>query len=98
MPGVMTVKEAVEALELGVDILKIFPANLLGTKVIKTFKGPLPQANFMPTGGVSVENANEWIKSGAIAIGTGSSLIEGAKIGDYENIEKKARDFVKAVK
>ena len=98
MPGVMTVKEAVEALELGVDILKIFPANLLGTSVIKTFKGPLPQANFMPTGGVSVQNAAEWIKNGAIAIGTGSSLTEGAKMGDYENITKIARDFVNAVK
>ena len=98
MPGVMTVKEAVEALELGVDILKIFPANLLGTTVIKTFKGPLPQANFMPTGGVSVGNASEWIKNGAIAIGTGGSLTEGAKRGDYESITKIAKDFVEAVK
>jgi len=98
MPGVMTVKEAVEALELGVDILKVFPGNAFGPSIIKAFKGPLPQACFMPTGGVSVENANEWIKNGAVAIGTGSNLTAGAKTGDYESITKIASDFVNAVK
>lgn len=98
MPGVMTVKEAVEALELGVDILKVFPGNAFGPSIIKAFKGPLPQACFMPTGGVSVENAHEWIKNGAVAIGTGSNLTAGAKTGDYESITKIARDFVNAVK
>ena len=98
MPGVMTVKEAVEALELGVDILKVFPGNAFGPSIIKAFKGPLPQACFMPTGGVSVENAHEWIKNGAIAVGTGSNLTAGAKTGDYESITKIASDFVNAVK
>ena len=98
MPGVMTVKEAVEALELGVDILKVFPGNAFGPSIIKAFKGPLPQACFMPTGGVSVENAHEWIKNGAVAIGTGSNLTAGAKTGDYESITKIATDFVNAVK
>ena len=98
IPGIMTVKEAVEALELGVDILKVFPGNAFGPSIIKTFKGPLPQANFMPTGGVTLENAHEWIKNGAVAIGTGSNLTEGAKRGDYESITKMARDFINAVK
>lgn len=98
IPGVITVNEAIEALELGVDILKIFPANVFEPNIIKTFKGPLPQACFMPTGGVSVKNAHEWIKNGAIAIGTGSNLTEGAKRGDYESITKIAQEFVKAVK
>ena len=98
MPGIMTVKEAVEALELGVDILKVFPGNAFGPSIIKAFKGPLPQACFMPTGGVSVENAHEWIKNGAVAIGTGSNLTAGAKTGDYESITKIASDFVNAVK
>ena len=98
MPGVMTVKEAVEALELGVDILKVFPGNAFGPSIIKAFKGPLPQACVMPTGGVSVENAHEWIKNGAVAIGTGSNLTAGAKTGDYESITKIASDFVNAVK
>jgi len=98
MPGIMTVKEAVEALELGVDILKVFPGNAFGPSIIKAFKGPLPQACFMPTGGVSVENAHEWIKNGAVAVGTGSNLTAGAKTGDYESITKIASDFVNAVK
>jgi len=98
MPGVMTVKEAVEALELGVDVLKVFPGNAFGPSIIKAFKGPLPQACFMPTGGVSVENAHEWIKNGAVAVGTGSNLTAGAKTGDYESITKIASDFVNAVK
>ena len=98
IPGIMTVKEAVDALELGVDVLKVFPGNAFGPSIIKALKGPLPQAQFMPTGGVSVENANEWIKNGAIAVGTGSNLTAGAKTGDYEQITKLAQDFVKAVK
>ena len=59
MPGVMTVKDAITALEYGVDVVKIFPANLYGPSVIKSFKGPLPQGDFMPTGGVTVENLHE---------------------------------------
>ena len=98
MPGIMTVKEAIEALELGVDILKVFPGNAFGPSIIKTYKGPLPQANFMPTGGVSLENASEWIKNGAIAIGTGGNLTAGAKKDDYESITKLAKEFVEAVK
>lgn len=98
IPGIMTVKEAVEALELGVDVLKVFPGNAFGPSIIKALKGPLPQAQFMPTGGVSVENTAEWIKNGAIAIGTGSNLTAGAKTGNYEEITKIAKEFVQAVK
>jgi len=98
IPGIMTVKEAVEALELGVDVLKVFPGNAFGPSIIKAFKGPLPQAQFMPTGGVSVENTAEWIKNGAIAIGTGSNLTAGAKTENYEEITKMAQEFVQAVK
>lgn len=97
IPGIMTVREAVEALEMGVDILKIFPRNIFEPSIIKAFKGPLPQANFIPTGGISLESAREWIKNGAIAIGTGNNLIEGAKRGDYESITKTASDFINAV-
>ena len=59
MPGVMTVTEAVNALELGVDIIKVFPANLYGPSVISSLKGPLPQAQFMPTGGVDIDNVDK---------------------------------------
>lgn len=98
MPGIMTVKEAVEALELGVDVLKVFPGNAFGPSIIKAFKGPLPQANFMPTGGVAIDNVDKWLASGAVALGTGSNLTVGAKTGDYELITKTAKEFVEAVK
>lgn len=98
MPGIMTVKEAVEALELGVDVLKVFPGNAFGPSIISSFKGPLPQANFMPTGGVSVDNVDKWFKAGAIAVGTGSNLTAGAKTGDYDSVTKVAEEFVQAVK
>lgn len=98
MPGIMTVKEAVEALELGVDVLKVFPGNAFGPSIISSLKGPLPQAQFMPTGGVSVDNVDKWLKAGAVAVGTGSNLTAGAKTGDYEAVTKMAADFVSAVK
>lgn len=98
MPGVMTVKEAVEALELGAEIIKVFPGNAFGPAIIKALKGPLPQGNFMPTGGVNLENAKDWIKAGAVAIGTGGDLTKGAKTGDYELVTETARRFVEEVK
>jgi 2-dehydro-3-deoxyphosphogluconate aldolase/(4S)-4-hydroxy-2-oxoglutarate aldolase len=98
MPGVMTVKEAVEALELGVEIIKVFPGNVFGPAIISSFKGPLPQANFMPTGGVSLTNVKDWIKAGAVAVGTGGDLTKGAKTGDYELVTQTAAKFVEAVR
>jgi 2-dehydro-3-deoxyphosphogluconate aldolase/(4S)-4-hydroxy-2-oxoglutarate aldolase len=94
MPGIMTPTEAVAALEAGADILKVFPGGLFGPSVIKDFKGPLPQADFMPTGGVTLENAGEWIKAGAVAIGAGSALTLGSK----EEVISKAKAFLKAIK
>ena len=98
MPGIMTVKEAVEALELGVEVLKVFPGNAFGPSIISSFKGPLPQANFMPTGGVSLDNVKDWIKAGAIAVGTGGDLTRGAATGNYELVTETAAKFVEAVK
>lgn len=96
MPGVMTVKDAITAFEYGIDVVKVFPANLYGPSVIKSFKGPLPQGDFMPTGGVTVANLHEWIEAGAVVVGTGGDLTKGAKTGDYELVEKTAREFVEA--
>jgi 2-dehydro-3-deoxyphosphogluconate aldolase/(4S)-4-hydroxy-2-oxoglutarate aldolase len=98
MPGVMTVTEALTALEYGADIIKVFPGNLYGPSVISSFRGPLPQASFMPTGGVNLENAKDWIKAGAVAIGTGGDLTKGAKTGDYALVTETAKKFVEAVK
>ncbi|WP_406543457.1 bifunctional 4-hydroxy-2-oxoglutarate aldolase/2-dehydro-3-deoxy-phosphogluconate aldolase [Clostridium ljungdahlii] len=98
MPGAMTVKEAVEGLEAGAEIIKIFPGSVFGPQIIKAFKGPIPQGNFMPTGGVNLGNVKEWIKSGAIAVGTGGDLTKGTKTGDYELVTETAKKFVQAVK
>lgn len=98
IPGIMTVTEAVKALEYGAQIIKIFPGNAYGPSIISAFKGPLPQGEFMPTGGVSIANAGEWIKAGAVAVGTGSELTKGAKTRNYDLVEKAAADFVAAVK
>lgn len=97
-PGVMTPTEAILAMEAGCDIIKIFPGNVVGPGAISSFKGPLPQGEFMPTGGVDVDNVEKWIKAGACAVGTGGSLTKGAKTGDYQAVTNKAVEFVKAVK
>ncbi len=97
MPGVVTPAEAIKALEAGADIIKVFPGELFGPKIIKALKGPIPYAQIMPTGGVSVENVGEWIKAGAVAVGAGGSLISGAKSGDYASITKIAKNFIKSI-
>ncbi len=98
MPGCMTVREVVEAMESGAEIIKVFPGELSGPGFIKSVMGPLPHARLMPTGGVSVENVAEWIAAGAVAVGAGSSLTAGAKTGDYAKVTSTARQFVDAVR
>ncbi|KRE22716.1 bifunctional 2-keto-4-hydroxyglutarate aldolase/2-keto-3-deoxy-6-phosphogluconate aldolase [Paenibacillus sp. Soil522] len=97
LPGTMTIHEIQTALELGVDIVKLFPGNLYSPSVIPSIKGPLPQANVMPTGGVSLDNLKDWIKAGAVAVGIGSDLTKDAvKTGDFSLIEKKAAAYIAA--
>ena len=98
MPGAMTVKEVVECMEAGADIVKLFPGNLFGPKIIKAIMGPLPQARLMPTGGVNAENAGEWIRAGAVAVGAGSELTAGAKTGDYASIVEIGKCMILQVK
>ncbi|HIT65171.1 MAG TPA: bifunctional 2-keto-4-hydroxyglutarate aldolase/2-keto-3-deoxy-6-phosphogluconate aldolase [Candidatus Ventrimonas merdavium] len=97
LPGVLTPSEAITAMEYGCDVIKVFPGNLVGPAAISSFKGPLPQGEFMPSGGVDVDNVDKWIKAGAYAVGTGSSLTKGAKTGDFEAVTAKAKEFVEAV-
>jgi len=97
LPGVMSPTEAITALEAGCDIIKVFPGNVVAPGAISSFKGPLPQGDFMPSGGVDVDNVDKWIKAGACAVGTGSSLTKGAKTGDFAAVTAKAREFVEAV-
>lgn len=97
MPGCMTIQEIQTALELGVDIVKLFPGNLYSPSMIKAIKGPLPQANIMPTGGVTLANLAEWIQAGAVAVGIGSDLTsEAVKTGDYSHVARKAAQYIEA--
>ncbi|SFL49140.1 2-keto-3-deoxy-phosphogluconate aldolase [Pelosinus propionicus DSM 13327] len=98
MPGAMTIKEVVEGMEAGADIIKVFPGELFGPTFVKAIRGPLPQARIMPTGGVSVENVGEWIKAGCVAVGVGGNITAGAKTGDYQSITDKAKEFVEAIR
>lgn len=94
MPGCMTPTEIIKAMEAGVDIIKVFPGNVFGPSFIKDIKGPLPQANLMPTGGVDLGNVEQWIKNGCIAVGIGGALTKGTK----EDITNKAKKFVRCIK
>ena len=97
MPGAMSVTEVLRAMEAGADVVKIFPAALFGPKIIKAIKGPLPQAPLLPTGGVNLDNVNQWIEAGSFAVGVGSALTGGAKKGDYNKVNQTAKDFIKKI-
>lgn len=97
MPGCMTINEMTEALELGVDVVKLFPGNLYGPSTISAIRGPLPQANIMPTGGVNLDNLKDWLKAGAFAVGIGSDLTKDArKTGNDDLVADKARAYMQA--
>jgi len=98
MPGCMTITEMVKAMEAGCDIIKLFPGSALGSDFVKAVKGPLPQVNIMPTGGVNVDNVHLWIEAGCVAVGAGSDLTGPAKVGDYAGVSELARQFVARVK
>lgn len=95
MPGTTTIQGVIQALELGADIVKVFPGEVVGSKFIKAVKGPLPQAQMMPTGGVSIDNVAEWFKAGAVAVGAGGALTGGGK--SLTEITETAKKFVVAV-
>jgi 2-dehydro-3-deoxyphosphogluconate aldolase/(4S)-4-hydroxy-2-oxoglutarate aldolase len=97
MPGAMTVREVVAALEAGADIIKLFPGEAFGPNIIKAIKGPLPQAPLMPTGGVDVDNVQQWIRAGAVAVGAGSSLTGPSQQGDYAKVTQLAREFIEKI-
>jgi 2-dehydro-3-deoxyphosphogluconate aldolase/(4S)-4-hydroxy-2-oxoglutarate aldolase len=98
MPGAGTIREVIEAMECGVDIVKVFPGEILGPAFVKAVKAPLPQAQLMPTGGVSLENVADWIKAGSCAVGVGGNLTAYAKTGDFASLTKLAQQFVERIK
>jgi 2-dehydro-3-deoxyphosphogluconate aldolase/(4S)-4-hydroxy-2-oxoglutarate aldolase len=99
IPGCFSPTEILAAWEAGADIVKVFPATALGPGYVKDLRGPLPQVRLMPTGGVSLANAGEWIKAGAVAIGVGTALVDGKAIADnqYHVVTGNAAKFVAAV-
>ena len=82
MPGCFTPTEILDAWDAGADIVKVFPATTLGPSYLKDVRAPLPQVKLMPTGGVTVENAGDWIRAGAVAVGVGTSLLDAKAIED----------------
>ena len=98
MPGAATIKEIMEGMEAGADIIKVFPGEAFGPSFVKAVKGPLPQAPLMPTGGVSLDNVAEWIKAGCVAVGVGGNLTAGAKKGDYQSITDIAKQFIEKIR
>ncbi|MES2519561.1 MAG: bifunctional 4-hydroxy-2-oxoglutarate aldolase/2-dehydro-3-deoxy-phosphogluconate aldolase [Bacteroidota bacterium] len=102
MPGVMTITEIYQAQQAGADIVKIFPANVLGTAFIKALKAPMPHAKVMVTGGVepNEDNLKGWFSAGVTAVGMGSQLFPKAVLesGNYQETEEIVRKCVALVK
>jgi 2-dehydro-3-deoxyphosphogluconate aldolase / (4S)-4-hydroxy-2-oxoglutarate aldolase len=99
-PGALTPTEILTAWEAGADLVKVFPCgNVGGPKYIKALKGPFPQIEMVPTGGVNLENAGEFLKAGACAVAVGGELVETrlVKEGRYDQIEAKTRQYLAVV-
>lgn len=90
IPGCVTPTEIVTALEIGVDVIKVFPGSLTGHSYIKAIHGPMPYVNLMPTGGVDIDNVQDWFKAGVFAVGVGSALVKGSR----EEITEKSKQYI----
>lgn len=100
MPGALTPTEVLAAWQAGADVVKVFPAgNVGGPKYIKALKGPFPQIEMIPTGGVNLETTPEFLKAGACAVAVGGELIDAKTIkeGRYEVFEDRARQYLAVV-
>ncbi|MDQ3701539.1 MAG: bifunctional 4-hydroxy-2-oxoglutarate aldolase/2-dehydro-3-deoxy-phosphogluconate aldolase, partial [Chloroflexota bacterium] len=98
-PGAFTPTEVVAAWEMGADLIKVFPVSAVGPRYIRDLRGPLPHLPLVPTGGVTLENAADYIKAGAVALGAGSDLVEKGVVDrrDFAELERRARGFSDAV-
>jgi 2-dehydro-3-deoxyphosphogluconate aldolase/(4S)-4-hydroxy-2-oxoglutarate aldolase len=99
MTGAMTPTEVMSALELGVDVVKVFPASLGGPSYLRALRGPFPDAPLMPTGGVSPDNLADWFAAGAVAVGAGGDLANSASIAasNWTDLETRAANFAAAL-
>jgi 2-dehydro-3-deoxyphosphogluconate aldolase/(4S)-4-hydroxy-2-oxoglutarate aldolase len=100
LPGALTPTEVLSAWEAGADIVKIFPSDLTGPAYLKALAGPLPQVRMMPTGGVNLQTAADFLKAGAFALGIGGSLVDPQAVaaGDLKKIESLAKQYVEIVR
>ena len=99
MPGALTPTEVLTAWEAGADIVKVFPSDLTGPRYLKAIHGPLPQVRLMPTGGVNLQTAADFLRAGACALGIGGALVEAKAVaaGDMDRIRSLARQYVEIV-
>lgn len=99
VPGILTPTEAVRAYSYGARMIKLFPASNLGSSYISNLKGPLPYLDIMAVGGISLENAEEFLNKGSCSLGIGGSIVNDKDIsnGNFLEMEKKARKFVEIV-
>jgi 2-dehydro-3-deoxyphosphogluconate aldolase/(4S)-4-hydroxy-2-oxoglutarate aldolase len=99
IPGCFSPTEIFAAHECGADIVKVFPATMLGPQFLKDVRAPLPQVKLMPTGGVTLDNAGDWIRAGSVAVGLGSALLDARAIdrGAFDVITANARRVVATV-
>src|SRR5438034_5299804 len=100
MPGAFTPTEILTAWEAGADIVKVFPADVLGPAFFKAMRGPLPQIRLMPTGGVDLTTAAEFLKAGACCLGVGSQLVEPRAVSErnFDRIRELAQQYQAVVK
>lgn len=100
MPGCFSPTEILDAWEAGADIVKVFPATALGPGFLKDVRGPLPQVKLMPTGGVTLDNAGDWIRAGAVAVGVGTALLDSGAIasGNFALLRANAERIVASVR
>lgn len=98
MPGCETITEMVSAMSLGADVIKLFPGSAFGPDYVKAIKGPLPDINLMPTGGVDITNVDQWLNNGCVAVGIGGNLIAPAKDDNYSEVTRLAEEYVKKIK
>jgi 2-dehydro-3-deoxyphosphogluconate aldolase / (4S)-4-hydroxy-2-oxoglutarate aldolase len=99
MPGCFSPTEILTAWEAGADFVKVFPATSLGPAFFKDVRGPLPSVKLIPTGGVTLDNAGDWIRAGATAVGVGTALLDATAIarGDYGVVRANAQRVVASV-
>jgi 2-dehydro-3-deoxyphosphogluconate aldolase/(4S)-4-hydroxy-2-oxoglutarate aldolase len=99
-PGALTPTEVLTAWEAGADVVKVFPCgNVGGAKYIKALKGPFPQIEMIPTGGVNLETAGDFLKAGACAVAVGGELVDAKllKESKYDELTARARQFLEVI-